>query len=71
MGLEAWIRRASGGPLRAITLAARHTGIPAVVAAIALVLAYRIARRALHLLVEVALAIALVLAAVRAGWLRF
>jgi hypothetical protein len=70
--LQAWILRASGGALRGVTTAARHTGIPVVVvAALALVLAYRIARRAMHLVVEVALALALVLAATRAGWIRF
>jgi hypothetical protein len=70
--VHAWLRGASGAALRGIALAARHAGIPAVVvAAIALLLAFRIARRAMHLLVEVALVLALFLVATKAGWLRF
>jgi hypothetical protein len=71
-GLHAGTDRVGVVVADAIKSAARHTGIPAVlVAALALVLAFRVARRALHLVVEVALALALVLAATRAGWLRF
>jgi hypothetical protein len=67
-----WLHRVgalAGGWVQAV---ARHSGIPAVlVAALGLVLAFRLARRALHLVVEVALALALVLAATKAGWIRF
>jgi hypothetical protein len=64
--------RAGAAISRFVAAIARHTGIPAVlVAAVALVLAYRLARRSLHLVVEVTLAFALVLAATKAGWLRF
>ena len=70
--IHAWVGRASGSALRGVASVARHTGVPAaVVAAAALVVAFRVARRAVHLIVEVALAIALVFAATRAGWLRF
>jgi hypothetical protein len=67
-----WLHRIGGQAGRWIQVAARHSGIPAVlVAALALVLAFRLARRALHLVVEVGLALALVLAATKAGWIRF
>jgi hypothetical protein len=64
--------RAGAEAARVVNLLARHTGIPAVlVAAISLVVAFRLARRAIHLVVEVTLALALVLAATKAGWIRF
>jgi hypothetical protein len=69
---SAWLHAASIVASRGIVTLARHSGVPAVVvAAVALVLAFRVARRAGHLAIEVALALALVLAATRAGWLRF
>jgi hypothetical protein len=46
-------------------------GLIARQAVVGLVLAFRVARRAVHLVLEIALALALVLAATRAGWLRF
>jgi thiamine transporter ThiT len=68
----AWIQFAGGSAVRALRSIAGHTGIPiSIVAALALVLSFRIARRAANLVIEVALAVALVLAATRAGWLRF
>jgi len=68
----AWFSAASIVASRGIATLARHSGVPAVlVAAIALVVAFRLARRAAHLTLEIALALALVLAATRAGWLRF
>jgi len=71
-GIEPLLHRAGAEAVRGVNVLARHTGIPAVlVAAIALVVAFRLARRAIHLVVEVALALALVLAATRAGWIRF
>jgi hypothetical protein len=69
---SAWAHAASLVARHAVVSLARHSGLPAVlVAAVGLVLAYRLARRAVHLVVEVALALALLLAATRAGWLRF
>jgi hypothetical protein len=69
---SAWGHVASLVVRHAVVSLARHSGLPAVVvAAVGLVLAYRLARRAVHLVVEVALALALLLAATRAGWLRF
>jgi hypothetical protein len=70
--IEPWLHRAAGGAAVLVKALARHTGIPAVlVAAVVLVLAFRVARRALHLVFEVTLALALVLAATQAGWIRF
>jgi hypothetical protein len=67
-----WLHGAGAITVRALRSVAGHTGIPvSFVAALALVLSFRIARRAAHLALEVALAVALVLAATRAGWLRF
>jgi len=68
----AWLQVAGAAVGRGLHSVARHTGIPlSIVAAIALVVSFRVARRASHLALEVAVAIALVLAATRAGWLRF
>ncbi len=51
---------------------ARHTGIPVIiVAAVALVLSYRLARRGGRLALELGLALVLVLAATRLGWVRW
>jgi hypothetical protein len=75
--LPHWLHRAGGWlgwceVKRGVLTAAHRTGIPAVlVAALALVVAFRLARRALHLVFEVTLALALVLAATKAGWIRF
>jgi hypothetical protein len=67
-----WAHRALLAFQHLVVTLARHSGIPALlVAAVALVLAWRVARRAVHLTVEIVLALALVLAATRAGWLRF
>ncbi len=67
-----WLHRLGAHAERAIQTIAKHSGVPAVVvAALALVIAFRLARRTLHLLVEVALAFVLVLAATKAGWIRF
>jgi len=49
-----------------------HTGVPAlVVAAILLVVGYRILKKSARLLLEVALVAALLVAATHAGWLRW
>lgn len=54
----------------AADLAARHTAIPAlVVAAAVLVVAYRVLKRVSRFLLEVALVAALLAAATHAGWL--
>ena len=51
---------------------AKHTGLPViVVAAIALVVSWRVAKRAWHLVIELALALALLLAATKLGWIRW
>lgn len=74
MGVPAFlgVHQASVVARHLVLVVARHSGLPAVVvAALGLVLAFRVARRAVHLAVEIALAMALVLAATRAGWLRF
>ncbi len=67
-----WLESAGRAATRGLRSVAGHTGLPVtLVAALALVVCFRIARRATHLALEVALAVALVLAATRAGWLRF
>jgi hypothetical protein len=49
-----------------------HTGLPViVVAAIALVVSWRIFRRSLRFVVEVTIAVALLLVATRIGWLHW
>jgi len=51
---------------------AAHTGVPAlVVAALLLVVGYRILKKSVRLLLEVALVAALLVAATHAGWLRW
>jgi hypothetical protein len=51
---------------------AHHTGAPVVVvAAVALVASWRIAKRALRFAVEVAVVLALLVVATRLGWIRF
>jgi hypothetical protein len=71
-GVEPLLHRAGDETVRVVHLLARHTGVPAVlVAAMTLVVAFRLARRAIHLVFEVTLALALVLAATKAGWIRF
>lgn len=49
-----------------------HTGVPAlVVAALLVVVGYRILKKSARLLVEIALVAALLVAATHAGWLRW
>lgn len=56
----------------AVAYASRHTGVPAVVvAAGALVVSYRIFRRAVRLAVELAIALTVVLVATKMGWIHF
>jgi hypothetical protein len=56
----------------ALRWAAHHTGLPVVVvAALALVLAFRIAKRTWHVALELAVAAGLLLAATKLGWIRW
>jgi hypothetical protein len=49
-----------------------HTGVPAiVVAALLLVVGYRVLKKSARFMVEVALVVALLIAATHAGWLRW
>jgi hypothetical protein len=58
-----------GTALRGVS---HRTGIPVVVvAALALVLSYRVARRAARLAVEMGVALGLVLVATKMGWIRW
>lgn len=60
---------ASTGSVRSL---AQHTGLPMIlVAALALVASWRVARRMPKLLIEVVVALALLVAATRLGWLRW
>lgn len=56
----------------ALRWGAQHSGLPLiVVAAIALVVSWRIFRRSLRFAVEVVIAVALLLVATRIGWIRW
>jgi hypothetical protein len=67
-----WLPAASGGVRSALREIAHHTGLPTVlVAAVALVLSWRMLRRALPMAIEVAFAVALLLVATRFGWLKW
>jgi hypothetical protein len=61
------------GSLRAaLRWGAHHTGLPVIlVAAIGVVLSWRILKRTLRLSVEVVIAVALLVAATRLGWLTW
>jgi hypothetical protein len=70
----------SSSPLKAVTAGGRHalhwasahTGLPVVVvAALALVLTWRVAKRTAHLVIEVAVAVALLMIATKLGWIRW
>ena len=64
----------AGGPLLKSSLrhVSEHTGIPiVVVAAVALVMSFRIAKRSIRFIVEVGLALVLVVAATELGWIRW
>ncbi len=71
-----WIPRvgheAAGSVRAALRWSAHHTGLPViVVAAISLVLSWRILRRTMRLTVEVGVALALLVVATRMGWLTW
>ncbi len=63
---------AAGGLRAALRWAAHHTGLPVIlVAAISLVLSWRILKRTLRMTVEVVIALALLVVATRMGWLTW
>jgi len=67
-----WVPSATGGVRAALRAIAHHTGLPVVVvAAVGLVLSWRFLRRTLPMLIEVALAVALLVVATRFGWVRW
>ncbi len=56
----------------ALRWTAGRTGLPAiVVAALAIVVAWRVAKRTWHIVFELALAVAALLVAARLGWIRW
>jgi hypothetical protein len=60
------------GLATALRVVSHRTGIPVVVvAALALVISYRVARRAARLAVEMGVALGLVLVATKMGWIRW
>jgi hypothetical protein len=62
----------AGGLRAALRWAAHHTGLPVIlVAAISLVLSWRILKRTARLVVEVVIALALLVVATRLGWLTW
>jgi hypothetical protein len=71
-----WVPRigpaAAGGLRAALRWGAHHTGLPVIlVAAISLVLSWRILKRTLRMTVEVVIALALLVVATRMGWLTW
>jgi hypothetical protein len=71
-----WLPRigptAAGGLRAALRWGAQHTGLPVVlVAAISIVLSWRILKRTVRLAVEVVIALALLVVATRLGWLSW
>jgi hypothetical protein len=74
--LEARLRPLAGSALlwgrHALHWLSAHTGLPViVVAAIALLVAWRVARRTWHIAFELALALAVLLVATHLGWIRW
>jgi hypothetical protein len=62
----------TGGLRAALRWGAHHTGLPVIlVAAISLVLSWRILKRTMRLAVEVVIALALLVVATRFGWLTW
>jgi hypothetical protein len=63
---------AATGVTAGLHAVSRHTGVPVVVvAALAIVLSYRLARRAARLAVELAVVLALLLVATQLGWIHW
>jgi hypothetical protein len=68
----AWASPAQHGLREALRWGSHHSGLPVVVvAALALVLSYRLAKRAARLAVEVVVATTLLLVATRLGWIAW
>jgi hypothetical protein len=75
----AWIHRlgstlaaAARGGVRVVAWSAHHSGLPAVlVAALAVVLSWRLIKRGARLALEVVIAAALLVVATRLGWLSW
>jgi len=75
-GIGAWLTRlwhaGWAGVVAMLHTVSKHTGIPVIiVAAAALVLSYRLAKRGARLALEMAVALALVLAATKMGWIHW
>jgi hypothetical protein len=75
-GILAWVAAAYhagvAGVVSCLHSVSQHTGIPVVVvAAAALVLSYRFARRGARLALEMVVALGLVLLATRLGWIHW
>jgi uncharacterized protein (TIGR03382 family) len=67
-----WCSSTTGAFRQVVRWGASHTGLPAiVVAALAIVLAWRVARRTWHVVFELAVAFGLLLAATKLGWIRW
>ncbi|HEY8039176.1 MAG TPA: hypothetical protein VIF15_05250 [Polyangiaceae bacterium] len=68
----AWAPGVGPGLRAALRWGANHTGLPVIlVAAIAVVVSFRIFRRTLRFAIEVVLAVALLAAASRLGWISW
>jgi hypothetical protein len=71
-GALAWLPSGVAGVRLGLRWAAHHTGLPLiVVAAIALVLSWRLFKRGARFAVEVAFAVGLLAAATRFGWVTW
>jgi hypothetical protein len=75
-GILAWLVGAYHAGLHGVTVAlhavAKHTGVPVVVvAAIGLVISYRLLRRGARLAFEVSIVVVLLLVATRLGWIHW
>jgi hypothetical protein len=67
-----WASPAQQGLREALRWGAHHSGLPVVVvAALALVVSFRVAKRAARLAVEVVVATAVLLVATRLGWIAW
>jgi hypothetical protein len=72
--LSSWITAAAGGGTirHLLRVASRHTGIPVVVvAAIGIVISYRIVRKMARLVFEVTVAAAVLFAVSKLGWITW
>jgi hypothetical protein len=76
VGITAWLVHAYHGGMAGVTAGlhavSRHTGIPVVVvAALVLVLSYRVIRRGARLALEVGVVVAVLLVATKLGWIHW